>query len=113
MINYFFHVDQPGKAFISYKSLMNNNYSQPFKLSIYTLDLFFVGSFSSNYKLTIGVDFALKTLDWDVKSRINMQLWLAARYWTAIINNNNSYSDRDIAGHERFGHMTRVYYKYA
>ncbi|KAL3872531.1 hypothetical protein ACJMK2_035754 [Sinanodonta woodiana] len=50
--------------------------------------------FSDNYKLTIGVDFALKNLDWDETTKINLQLW-------------------DIAGHERFGHMTRVYYKYA
>ncbi|XP_019849877.1 PREDICTED: ras-related protein Rab-32-like isoform X1 [Amphimedon queenslandica] len=52
------------------------------------------GIFSPHYKLTIGVDFALKTLIWDEHTKINMQLW-------------------DIAGHERFGHMTRVYYKYA
>ncbi|XP_019642316.1 PREDICTED: ras-related protein Rab-32B-like [Branchiostoma belcheri] len=52
------------------------------------------GYFSPNYKLTIGVDFALKSLDWDERTKINLQLW-------------------DIAGHERFGHMTRVYYKYA
>ncbi|XP_076464242.1 ras-related protein Rab-38-like [Babylonia areolata] len=52
------------------------------------------GYFTPNYKLTIGVDFALKTLDWDDTVKVNLQLW-------------------DIAGHERFGHMTRVYYKYA
>ncbi|EDO36757.1 predicted protein [Nematostella vectensis] len=52
------------------------------------------GYFSPNYKLTIGVDFALKIIHWDEKTKINLQLW-------------------DVAGHERFGHMTRVYYKYA
>ncbi|XP_050714110.1 ras-related protein Rab-32B-like isoform X1 [Eriocheir sinensis] len=52
------------------------------------------GHFSPYYKLTIGVDFAVKTLDWDAKTKVTVQLW-------------------DIAGHERFGHMTRVYYKYA
>lgn len=50
--------------------------------------------FSPNYKLTIGVDFSLKSLTWSSGLKINLQLW-------------------DIAGHERFGHMTRVYYKYA
>ncbi|KAM7447278.1 rab32 [Porites harrisoni] len=52
------------------------------------------GYFSPNYKLTIGVDFALKVIYWDEETKINLQLW-------------------DVAGHERFGHMTRVYYKYA
>lgn len=52
------------------------------------------GKFSSNYKITIGADFAIKTLDWDRHTKINLQLW-------------------DIAGNERHGYMTRVYYKYA
>jgi len=51
-------------------------------------------TFSNTYRATIGVDFALKTLNWDPKTSIRLQLW-------------------DIAGQERFGHMTRVYYKEA
>eukprot|EP00339_Tiarina_fusa_P015451 CAMPEP_0117031564 /NCGR_PEP_ID=MMETSP0472-20121206/22672_1 /TAXON_ID=693140 ORGANISM="Tiarina fusus, Strain LIS" /NCGR_SAMPLE_ID=MMETSP0472 /ASSEMBLY_ACC=CAM_ASM_000603 /LENGTH=209 /DNA_ID=CAMNT_0004739915 /DNA_START=47 /DNA_END=676 /DNA_ORIENTATION=- len=50
--------------------------------------------FSSHYKATIGVDFAIKVLNWQDKSQINIQLW-------------------DIGGQQRFNHMTRVYYKEA
>ncbi|KAK9511935.1 hypothetical protein O3M35_000494 [Rhynocoris fuscipes] len=52
------------------------------------------GKFSSNYKITIGADFSVKTIQWDANTRVNLQLW-------------------DVAGHERFGYMTSVYYKYA
>nr|CAD7568894.1 unnamed protein product [Timema californicum] len=52
------------------------------------------GKFSSNYKITIGADFSIKSLQWDKNTKVNIQLW-------------------DIAGHERFGYLTRVYYKYA
>lgn len=48
--------------------------------------------FSRAYKATIGVDFALKTLQYDDDTVIRIQLW-------------------DIAGQERFGSMTRAYYK--
>lgn len=50
--------------------------------------------FSQNYRATIGVDFALKVLSWDQSTIIRLQLW-------------------DIAGQERFGNMTRVYFKEA
>ncbi|XP_059483117.1 ras-related protein Rab-32B-like isoform X3 [Neocloeon triangulifer] len=52
------------------------------------------GRFSPTYKITIGADFSLKQLRWNRTTKINLQLW-------------------DIAGHERYGYMTRVYYKYA
>lgn len=49
--------------------------------------------FSPNYRVTVGVDFAVKQLELDDVS-INVQLW-------------------DIAGMERFSSLTRVYYKEA
>jgi len=48
--------------------------------------------FRRDYKMTIGVDFALKVIKWSDTQNIKMQLW-------------------DIAGQERFTSMTRVYYK--
>ncbi|RWS14738.1 Rab32-like protein [Dinothrombium tinctorium] len=50
--------------------------------------------FSTQYRATIGLDFALKVINWDKNTIIRLQLW-------------------DIAGQERFGSMTRVYYKEA
>ncbi|CAG5872247.1 ras-related protein Rab-38 [Menidia menidia] len=50
--------------------------------------------FSQHYRATIGVDFALKVLQWDSDTVVRLQLW-------------------DIAGQERYGNMTRVYYREA
>ncbi|KAG0230747.1 ras-related protein rab-32-like protein [Mortierella sp. GBAus27b] len=50
--------------------------------------------FSTNYKSTIGVDFALKVIQWSPDTVVRMQLW-------------------DIAGQEKFSGLTRVYYKEA
>ncbi|KAM6968680.1 ras-related protein Rab-32 [Tautogolabrus adspersus] len=48
--------------------------------------------FDEDYKSSIGVDFALKTIEWDRSTVVRLQLW-------------------DIAGQERFKKMSRVYYK--
>eukprot|EP01080_Neovahlkampfia_damariscottae_P005470 gene5470-9288_t len=49
------------------------------------------GKFSTNYKATLGVDFL--TFSFEYKEKLfHVQLW-------------------DIAGHERFHHLLRVYYK--
>ncbi|XP_030754512.1 ras-related protein Rab-32-like [Sitophilus oryzae] len=52
------------------------------------------GEFSSSYKVTIGADFAVKTLEWDEELRIHLHLW-------------------DIAGHERFGTLTGIFYRHS
>ncbi|XP_057661908.1 ras-related protein Rab-38-like [Diorhabda carinulata] len=52
------------------------------------------GEFSTQYKITIGADFAVKTLEWDENTRINLHVW-------------------DIAGHERFGSLLSVFYRHA
>uniref|UniRef100_A0A6I8MX95 Ras-related protein Rab n=1 Tax=Ornithorhynchus anatinus TaxID=9258 RepID=A0A6I8MX95_ORNAN len=51
-------------------------------------------SFSKHYKSTVGVDFALKVLQWSDSEMVRLQLW-------------------DIAGQERFTSMTRLYYREA
>lgn len=58
------------------------------------LFLLSAGTFSPTYRITIGADFAVKTIDWNNSTKVQLQLW-------------------DIAGHERFGYLTGVYYRYA
>ncbi|KAG9485467.1 ras-related protein Rab-7L1 [Eleutherodactylus coqui] len=50
--------------------------------------------FGKEYKMTMGVDFALKVVQWSDTELVRLQLW-------------------DIAGQERFTSMTRLYYKQA
>ncbi|EMP30828.1 Nuclear ubiquitous casein and cyclin-dependent kinases substrate [Chelonia mydas] len=51
-------------------------------------------SFNKHYKSTVGVDFALKVVQWSESETVRLQLW-------------------DIAGQERFTSMTRLYYREA
>ncbi|VDO89336.1 unnamed protein product [Haemonchus placei] len=48
--------------------------------------------FTANYKATIGVDFAMKRMNLDDDTQVYLQIW-------------------DISGQDRYGVMTRVYYK--
>eukprot|EP01087_Luapelamoeba_hula_P011555 TRINITY_DN3149_c0_g1_i2.p1 TRINITY_DN3149_c0_g1~~TRINITY_DN3149_c0_g1_i2.p1 ORF type:complete len:223 (-),score=33.15 TRINITY_DN3149_c0_g1_i2:251-919(-) len=51
-------------------------------------------TFSDKVNSTVGVDFVMKEIKWEEKKIVRLQLW-------------------DIAGQERFGNLTRVYYKEA
>ena len=50
--------------------------------------------FSTNYRATIGVDFALKVINWDNNTIIRLQLW-------------------DIAGQETFKFLSKSFYENA
>lgn len=44
--------------------------------------------FSQNYRATIGVDFALKVLNWDQNTIIRLQLWdIAGKDWDTLLAN--------------------------
>ncbi|XP_060518084.1 ras-related protein Rab-38-like [Cylas formicarius] len=49
--------------------------------------------FSSTHKATLGADFAVKTLEWDEVTRVNLHLW-------------------DVCGQARFGSLTSVFYRH-
>ncbi|KAJ4929187.1 hypothetical protein JOQ06_004802 [Pogonophryne albipinna] len=70
--------------------------------------------FSQHYRATIGVDFALKVINWDSKTLVRLQLWDIAG--TKISHCKQKVSENGFlerTGQERFGNMTRVYYKEA
>ena len=52
------------------------------------------GIYSNNYKSTIGVDFAVKSLKWDDNTNITLHFW-------------------DLAGQERFGTQVKTYFRHA
>lgn len=71
--------------------------------------------FSQHYRATIGVDFALKVVHWDQSTVIRLQLWDIAGN-CPMLNDQmlTAYYDAiSMTGQERFGNMTRVYYKEA
>ncbi|KAM6982018.1 ras-related protein Rab-7L1-like [Tautogolabrus adspersus] len=50
------------------------------------------GQFNKSYKMTMGVDYSVKLVQWSDTEKVRLQLW-------------------DIAGQERFMSMNRVYYR--
>lgn len=50
--------------------------------------------FDEGYKTTVGVDFFLKTVEYDARTMVRMQLW-------------------DLSGQDRFKNISRVFYKAA
>lgn len=56
---------------------MQINNSQKTNLILFAsfIIFLFLGTFTQNYKITIGVDFALKSLQWDENTLITLQLW--------------------------------------
>ncbi|XP_041112018.1 ras-related protein Rab-38-like isoform X1 [Polyodon spathula] len=63
--------------------------------------------FSQHYRATIGVDFALKVLNWDSSTVVRLQLWDIA------VPPSPAVCLFAVAGQERYGNMTRVYYREA
>ena len=66
------------------------------------------GFFTPNYKLTIGVDFAVKVVEWDDRTRVSLQvcaaqLSLSDHATAAALGANEEAQLWDVAGHERFG----------
>ena len=60
--------------------------------------------------LQIGVDFALKVLNWDQNTLIRLQLWdiAGSREWYLSVLSVSFSFDHVTLGQERYGNMTRV-----
>lgn len=74
--------------------------------------------FSQHYRATIGVDFALKVVHWDQSTVIRLQLWdiagiFSQTHFSFLIVKLYLLAHCTQIGQERFGNMTRVYYKEA
>uniref|UniRef100_A0A9L0SB50 RAB32, member RAS onco family n=1 Tax=Equus caballus TaxID=9796 RepID=A0A9L0SB50_HORSE len=56
--------------------------------------------FSQHYRATIGVDFALKVLNWDNRTLVRLQLWdIAARFLVEnILENYQSFPNEENDG---------------
>lgn len=49
--------------------------------------------FSQHYRATIGVDFALKVINWDSKTLVRLQLWdIAGKSKTLVFSNSATQS---------------------